>query len=333
MKESPMKELAKNLAEGKLSNCYLFFGEEKYLINLYESKMKDFIASQGEASMNIDVFWEKESVSNILNALETMPFLSEYRLIIVKNSGLFASGRKDDSQAMTAGLKDLPDSSIILFIEDNVDKRNAVYKAVTQIGRSVEFESPTESELATWIIREMKGQNVAIEKQTALYLIRAVGGSMENIAREMTKLAAYCGDKKNATSADIDAVCTKGLELKVFGLVDALAAKNASKALQIFENLMDAKESPIMILTLIARQFRMILACSQGKGKSPSEIASALGVPPFAIRECMKQAANFTEAALVQAIKDCLEADTGIKTGRIGDRLALETLIVKYGAD
>ncbi|MCL2564890.1 MAG: DNA polymerase III subunit delta [Defluviitaleaceae bacterium] len=331
MKESPMKKLAKNLADGNLSNCYLFFGEEKYLINLYENKMKDFIASQGEASMNTDVFWEKESVSNILAALETMPFFSEYRLVIVKNSGLFAAGRKEDSQTMAAGLKDLPESSIILFIEDNVDKRNALYKTLAQVGQAIDFERPAESDLAAWIVREMKSQGIALEKQGALYLIRAIGGSMENISQEMTKLAAYCSDKKAAAEADIDKICTKGLELRVFGLIDALAAKNAAKALKIFENLMDAKESPIMVLSLIARQFRLILGCSQMKGKSQSEIAAALSVPPFAIRECMKQAANFTESTLIQAIKDCLEADVGIKTGRIGDKLALETLIVKYG--
>lgn len=333
MKESPIRELAKNLAEGSLSNCYLFFGEEKYLINLYENKLKEFIASGGEASMNIDVFWEKERVANILSAIETMPFFSEYRLIIVKNSGLFVAGRKDDSQAMAEGLKDLPGSSIILFTEENVDKRSALYKTVAKAGHCVEFEKPAENELAAWIIREMKAQDIVIGKAAALHLIRTVGGSMEGIAREMTKLAAYCSDKKEALEGDIDTVCTKGLELRVFGLVDALAAKNASRALKIFENLMDAKESPIMVLTLIARQFRLILGCSQMKGKSSSEIASSLGAPPFAIKECMKQAANFSENTLIQAIKDCLEADVGIKTGRIGDRLALETLIVKYGSD
>jgi len=326
-----MKELAKSLERGEVGTCYLFYGEEKYLIDLYEERMKKFIASSGDASMNIDVFVDKESVSNILNALETIPFFSERRLVIVKNSGLLATGRKDDSALMAAGLKNLPDSGIIVFIEENVDKRNAVYKAISQVGQCVEFKRPAESELISWVVREMKGHGIAIEKQAALYLIRATGGGMESLFQEMAKLAAYCKDKGTASEADIDEVCTKGLELKVFGLVDALALKDGARAIRIFENLMEAKESPILVLSLIARQFRLMLGCSQMKGRSSSEIASALGAPPFAIKECMKQAGNFREDELISAIKDCLETDSGIKTGKIGDRLGLEILIVKYG--
>ena len=326
-----MKELAKALEQGNLKNCYLFYGEEKYLIDLYEERMKKFIAAKGEASMNIDVFVDKENIANITNAIETMPFFCEQRLVIIKNSGLIASGRKDDSTLMAAALKDIPDTTILLFIEDNIDKRSIVYKALSQVGELIEFKRPTGSELVAWVSREMKLKGVAIEKSAALYLIRATSANMETLSAEMSKLAAYCTDKGHATEADIDAVCTKGIELKVFALVDALAHKNKSKAMSIFENLMEAKESPILVLSLIARQFRFMLACSQAGGKSSAEIGAALGAPPFAIKECMKQARNFSEAELVQAMKDCLEADVGIKTGRIGDQLAVEVLIGRYG--
>jgi len=326
-----MKELAKNLEQGNLKNCYLFHGEEKHLIDIYEERMKKFVAAKagapGEAGMNIDVFVDKESVANIINAIETMPFFCDYRLVIVKNSGLLASGRKDDSALMAQHLKDLPETTIIVFIEDNIDKRNVVYKAILQAGEPVEFKRPTEAELISWVAREMKLKGVAIDKNAALYLIRATSANMESLAQEMTKLAAYCKGRGVATQDNIDAVCTKGIELKVFALVDALAHKNKAKALQIFENLMEAKESPILILSLIARQFRFMLACSAARSRSSAEIAAAIGAPPFAIKECMKQARNFSEAELVQMLKDCLEMDIGIKTGRVGDRLAVEVLI------
>jgi len=322
-----MKELAKNLEQGNLKNCYLFHGEEKHLIDIYEERMKKFIAAKGDASTNIDVFVDKESVANIINAIETMPFFCDYRLVIVKNSGLLASGRKDDSALMTEALKDIPGTTIVVFIEDNIDKRNAVYKAILQAGEPVEFRRPTEAELISWVGREMKLKSVVIDKSAALHLIRATSTNMESLAQEMAKLAAYCKERGTATQDDIDAVCTKGIELKVFALVDALAYKNKVKALEIFENLMEAKESPLLILSLIARQFRFMLACSAAKGRSSTEIAAAIGAPPFAIKECMKQARNFSEAELVQTLKDCLEMDVGIKTGRIGDRLAVEVLI------
>jgi len=328
-----MKRLAKELKEGKLEhNCYLFFGDEHYLIDLYESKMREYLEQMGDASMNMDTFWGKADVADIFDAVETMPFLSEYRLVIVKNSGLFASGRKNDSAYVAGRLLDISQTGIIVFIEENVDKRSAVYKAVTRVGRAVEFLRPGESELATWIAREFKAYDISIDKAAAIYLSRIASSGMEQIYQEIKKLGAYCSDKKMVTAQDIDDICTKSLELKVFGLVDALAGKNADKALEIFENLMEVKESPIRVLSLIARQFRLILQCSQMRGKQPRDIASAIGVQPFVVQECIKQGANFDKETLIQAMKDCLEADIKIKTGQLADTLALESIIVKYAA-
>ena len=200
------------------------------------------------------------------------------------------------------------------------------------MGRAIEFMRPTESELAAWITREMKAYEVAIDKPTAIYLSRVASSGMEQIQQEIKKLGAYCADKKTVTIQDIDDICTKSLELKVFGLVDALAGKNTDKALEIFENLMEVKESPIRVLSLIARQFRLILQCSQMKNRAPRDIAAAIGVQPFVVQECIKQGANFDRETLIQAMKDCLEADIKIKTGQLADTLALESIIVKYAA-
>ena len=328
-----MKRLEKELQEGKLEhNCYLFFGEERYLIDLYEGKMKEYLEASGDAAMNMDTFWGKADVADIFDAVETMPFLSEYRLVIVKNSGLFASGRKNDSAYSAQRLLDISQTGIIVFVEENVDKRSAVYKAVTRVGRAIEFMRPSESELAAWIGRELKAYGVSIEKGTAVYLSRIASLGMEQIQQEIKKLGAYCADKKEVIIQDIDDICTKSLELKVFGLVDALAGKNTDKALEIFENLMEVKESPIRVLSLIARQFRLILQCSQMKNRAARDIAAAIGVQPFVVQECTKQGANFDKETLIQAMKDCLEADIKIKTGQLADTLALEGIIVKYAA-
>jgi len=326
-----MKELAKSLETGNLKNCYLFYGEERHLMGVYEGRMKKFIAERGDGSMNIDVFADKVRAQDIINAIETMPFFSEQRLVIVKNSGLLAAGRKDDSALMVEAVKDIPETTIVVFIEENVDKRGVLYKAIAKAGECVEFNRPTENELISWIGREMKLKGVTIGKSDALYLIRMTSANMESIAGEMAKLAAYCAEKGVAEAADIDVVCTKGLEVKVFALVDALAQRNKAGAMKIFDNLMEAKESPILVLSLIARQFRMMLACRAAGSRSSSEIAAGIGAPPFAIKECMRQAKNFSESELVEAMKDCLDADVGIKTGRIGDRLAVEVLIGKWG--
>ena len=75
----------------------------------------------------------------IIEAAETLPFLSEKRLIIVKDSELFKSGRADDTQKIVDFLPDIPSTCCLLFVETNIDRRNKGYKAIQKWGRTVEF--------------------------------------------------------------------------------------------------------------------------------------------------------------------------------------------------
>ncbi|MDR2899395.1 MAG: DNA polymerase III subunit delta [Clostridiales bacterium] len=327
-----MKKLAADLKANNIEKLYLFTGDEPYLINMYEKILTQAVLPDGQNGMNHDRFTGKNvKAEEIFQALETLPFMSEKRLVTVVDSGLFASGRKAESESFLTLIKDLPDTSVLLFVELNVDKRLALYKAVAKSARVVEFKTPSENDMLTWIIRELKKGGLIIDKETALCLLRSVGDDMETVLQEINKLISYKNSGQLVSSEDIDTICAKNLEARVFDLVGAVAEKNVKKAMDDYNILMALKESPIMVLTMIARQFRLILECKDAKG-SNAEIAAKLDIRPFVVTECVKQGRNFTKAALIEAVKDCYEADLSIKTGRMADRTAIEILIAKYAA-
>ena len=129
--------------------------------------------------MNMDIFeGNKQAISTILDSTETLPFLSDKRFVIVKESGLFQAGRKNDSEKMADYLQKIPDTTCILFLETEVDKRGKMYKAVVKNGYVAEMNGLSEKELLYWITRECKKNKFEIETKVASYLLHIVGGEM-----------------------------------------------------------------------------------------------------------------------------------------------------------
>ncbi len=327
-----MKKLMDDIKRSEFKKIYLLFGEERFLVKLYESRLKEAIITQSTEMMNFDTFKGKDfDVRNVENAIYTLPFMSEKRLVILRDTGLLVSGRKDDTDKMVSILENTPETTVVLFCEEQVDKKNRLYKKISAKGYAVDFKTPSEKELTEWVIRSLKKYGKNISSKDASLFLRSVSHNMSAIDAEVNKLIDY---SKNAiiTEEDIEAVCTKSLETRIFDMVEAVGNKNSHAALNIFSNMILMKESPIMVISMLARQFRLILQakiCSE-KGMNLEEIAYTLGQRSFAVKESLEQGRNFSNEVLLEAINECLNTDLNIKTGKMNDKMAVELLIIKY---
>ena len=107
-----MQKLKADIKNRQFKNCYLFYGEEDYLKRLYRDSLKAAVLNGGD-DMNCTRFQGKETdVVQIKDLADTLPFFSDYRLIIVENSGLFKSAND-----LADYLPNMPDSTILLFVE------------------------------------------------------------------------------------------------------------------------------------------------------------------------------------------------------------------------
>ena len=329
-----MKELKKQWKNGEFGRCYLFFGAETYLLKDYETALEKALLPEGTEMMNHDIFEEKRATAAaIMDAAETFPFLNEKRLVTVKNSEFFQKGgRKEEGEKLKEFLADIPESTCLLIIEEKVEKTSALYKAVTKHGQAVEFKKLTEKDLGAWIKKLCKDNQKQMSESVLGLFLQTVDHDMENMEGELLKLIAYKGEESEIKAEDIRAVCTVSLEARVFDLVKAVAEKRPEKAVQIYRTLLSMKESPYMVLSLITRQFRFILETKllSESGMTNETIAAKLEIRDFAVKEYLRQSKRFSARVWKDAMKDCLETDLNIKSGKAAEETAVELLIVKY---
>lgn len=323
-----MKSLNEDIKSGRFRPVYLLYGEEAYLKNQYKNRLRDAILPDGD-TMNFSYYEGKGiDVQQLIDQAETLPFFAEHRLILVENSGFF----KNACPQLAEYLPGMPAETIFVFIESEVDKRGKLYKTVKASGRITEMNRQDPKILTAWVLGMLKKEKKGIRSDALELFLNMTGNDMENIANELEKLISYTMDKSAVERTDVEAVCTVTTESKIFEMIHAVAEKQQRKALELYYDLLALKEPPLRILFLVARQFNQLFLVKdlREQGCDQMTIAAKLGLKPFIVKRSISQAGRFTKETLQQMVKDCVEAEEAVKTGRLGELLAVEMLIVKY---
>lgn len=321
-----MQTLNQDIKERSFKPAYLLFGEEAFLKKSYKNRLKDAI-TDGD-SMNYNYYEGKGmNVDEIISMSDTMPFFGEKRLVLVEDSGFFKGGQ--GSEDMVGYMERIPESTCLMFVESEVDKRSRLYKAVKKYGYAAELSHQDAGHLSRWAAGILAQNGRKITGRTMEYFLGKTGDDMENISSELEKLISYTLGRDVITAEDVDAICTTQVTNKIFDMITAIAARQTRKAMDLYEDLLTLKEPPMRILFLIARQFNQILQVKElaGKGLEKGAIGSKLKLQPFVAGKIMVQAKAFSREQILSYVDLCVDAEEGVKTGRLQDRLAVELLI------
>ena len=322
-----MKRIAQDIKNGQFSNIYLLYGEEAYLRRQYRDNLKKALVAEDD-TLNCTSYSGKDiNVNEIVDIAGTMPLFAERRVIIIENSGWLKSGE----DRMVDLIKNLPDTTYIVFVESEVDKRSKLYKAVTAKGYAALCEMQDETMLKKWIMGLLKKENKRITPDALNLLLDKTGTNMENIRREVEKLVCYRYFDEGITVEDVEALCIVQVQNKIFDMVEAVAQKRQKEALDWYYDLLALKEAPMKILALISRQFHMLLQVKEmrQKGYPETDIAKQTGLNAYYLKKkYIPQAAQFQISQLETALRKCVEAEEDVKTGRMQDILSVELIIV-----
>lgn len=323
-----MQTLNQDIKNNSFKPVYLLYGEEAFLKNSYKNQMKSAI-TQGD-TMNFNQFGGKSiDVKELISLADTMPFFSDRRLILVEDSGFF----KTAAEELVNFLPQMPDTTCMVFVETEVDKRSKMFKKIKELGYAAEMERQDINQLARWAGTLLSREGKKVTGQTMELFLNMTGDDMENIRMELEKLISFTLGREVITDEDVMKICTERTTNKIFDMVTSIVNRQTKRALELYEDLLTLKEPPMRIMFLIARQFNQLLQVKElmGKGMDKGGIAAKLKIPPFAAGKLMPQARTFSKEQILSYVNSCVEAEEAVKTGRLSDRMAVELLLTaKY---
>ena len=325
-----MNRISEDIQKGSFARFYLLYGEEDYLRRYNVNRLKEAILPQDD-QLNLTV-WKEDSfdLGEFTSQAVTMPFFAEHRLLIVEDCGLFKKGGGD----LAEFLPSVPEETIIVFSESEVDKRSSLFKLVKTAGALMECKRLKDAALSDWVLRGFGREGKQVQRSALQLFLERCGSDMQQISQEIRKLVDYTYGRDGILLEDVRAVTTEYTETKVFAMVDEISRRDTMKALERYHELLAAKESPVKIIVIMGREFEKLCRIRElrERGMDQNSIAERMGMQGFAVRKALGQASRFSMDELKSALRLCVQTDEDIKTGRVKDALAVETAIVQITA-
>jgi len=322
-----MQTLIKHIKSGVFKNLYLLYGEEEYLIQYYKNKLIEGILKESpKGNINYHLYeGSAATVDVIAEQSKALPFFADSLLIEINNSGLFKRANE-----LAKMLETIPESTYIIFVEHDVDKRNGLYKFIKQSGTVAEIMYKKDSELVGWIAGYLKRYDCLITSRGAKLLLSKVGVDMNSLINELDKLIAYADATKQIDINEVEAVCTTTLSSRIFAMMDNVVSGKTKEALELYKDLIALKESPLAIMALLTRHYNILLQIKEMAGETEAVIASKLSIPSFSVKKYKAQAGVYNKQQLKSIVVECINTEQDIKSGKLGPQVGIEVLIVKF---
>lgn len=332
------QELQRDLKAGKLEPLYLLFGPEDYLRSraahaITEASLKDApLREFNESSFSL----ASADVQHAIAAAEQLPMMSQRRVVRITD---FAKLREADEGALLRYLARPVETSVVIFIADDMDKRRKLTKTMMDACTSVEFAFLTDAELVAWGKDHLKRLKVTTDDRTLHQIVALAGVSVRTLTTELDKLATAAIDTGFITMEMVEQLVGRSRELSNFELTDHLIARNRKRALQILYRLLDDGAEPLMLIGLIAGNFHRLTLAKElmSRGTAREEVFRLVAMPYSKREDFLATARRADTEALARNLERIAAADVAIKTslgggGAVGARLQLEMLVCELTA-
>ncbi|TFG45644.1 MAG: DNA polymerase III subunit delta, partial [Dehalococcoidia bacterium] len=193
---------------------------------------------------------------------------------------------------------------------------------------------PDKPKLKEWIGRRVMDAKGHITPPAINLLVQYIGADLWTAAAEVEKLTLYAGDRP-ITEADVKALVGNAQEASIFSLVDGIFEQRLKDATEALESLKSGGVSSGYILSMIARQLRLVIQLKdlKNRGGKDFDIRQRLGLTnDFVWRKTLDQVGRFPIARFKDIYRRLLEADVAIKTGRLDDVTAIDLLVAELAS-
>lgn len=345
---SVLKQCKSDLESGALSGAVLLFGREQYLVRNAIEAITDRYVNPAVKELDLTKLEAGTFTQRSLTEqCETLPVFSEKRVVLVSNfpllEGKQAKGFGEADEAELAGyVRELPETTLLVFVNEKVDKRSKLYKAIP---KSYEFGPVERDVLEAFARRTLKPFGKTISREAFRSLLELTGYypdafrktaqreyeyTLYNLENDLKKLA---GGTENAeiTEEDVAGLVGSNLETDVFRILDAAFEGKTGESLEQLRNLLKSGESAFKILGLLVSQLEIMAVVKEmqeGMQSLPAMV-DALGVHEFRVKKSLPLVRNHSAEHLKELFRFALEIDHNIKTGTLEGPVALELLIAQ----
>lgn len=322
---------------------YFFFGVEDYLIEEGIQNLLDQTLSQKERGLNLHLFnGEEHSGREIIQAAQTLPMVSRYRVIQVEEADHMTEEQVEEFLKYIK--KPSPTTCLILY-GLTLGPWRRYRSEMEKTGKVIECTRLKGKALVSWVKDRMAKKGKNISEDGVDYLVEVVGDHLHDLENALEKSFLYSGKRQTIELSDVEGIASDVKVSTVFDLTDAIGHQNLEKALGILEKAIESKavsfrkeeeaskkmDDPVpLLLSMMAKQYRNIWKVKEAASRNlrAEQVANTLRMSLWHVKKLIEQGKHFSESSLREGILKCHRTDLSVKKGRLPKELLMEKLLI-----
>ena len=317
----------------KQQPVYVLHGDEDFLKRRCRNTLIDKVLGDGDPSFAVSYFTGDKllAFSTVRNDLETLPFLSSVRVVVIEQADPFVTEHRPALEKYVV----TPSKIGVLVLEvKSFPETTKLAKALPEPAK-ITCKAPAVYKLAEWCVGWSKKQHgKSISSEGARFLVELVGSQMGLLDQELEKLAVSVGSKGLIDISDVDKFVGRSRSANVFQILDAIGDGKPAVALGILGELFEDGEDPHAVLGALTAQLRKLATIGRlvGQGQPLALAMDTANIPkwPQARQSAEKQVKHLGRRRLDAIPEWLVEINFGLKGGNpLPPQLQLERLIVK----
>jgi len=307
-------KIVNNIKSGNIKPIYFLMGEESYYIDKLSDYIEQNVLSEDEKGFNQTVLYGRDvSIEDIVSTAKRYPMMADRQVVIVKEAqDLSRTIDKLESYVENPML-----STVLVFCYKykTLDKRKKMTKMLDKVGVVYESKKLYENQVGEWIKRVLSGKNYSIEPKANAMLVEFLGTDLSKINNELEKLQIILPKGSIITPKHIEENIGFSKDFNVFELRKAIGERNQFKAYTIADNFaQNPKDNPIVMTTSLVFGFFVQLLKYHGlKDRNPKNVAAALGINPFFMKEYDVALRNYPMKKVSQIVAALRDVDVKSK--------------------
>ncbi len=308
---------------------YLLYGEFESDIEKYIDKL----VKDNNIDTKVVYNYKDTSIEDVVEECSYTDLFGNKKMVIL-NDCTFLTGKDTLESDLMGKYLDNPNKDVILvfkIVTDKLDERKKLVKTIKSVAIVKEFKLLDEKNLDSYIKNYFESLEFKIDSLSINEIVSRLSSNTKVIDSELDKLYLYKLNDKTIELEDVKKVITRYEDNTIFKLVDAVVKRDKEKIFYLYKELLNNKEEPIMILTMLANQFRLMYQAKvlYNDGLSFKDIASKLKEHPYRVQLAIQNSNNLSKKELKNIIQKLAETDYQIKTGIMDKEKALEIFFLE----
>lgn len=297
------EEIMSDLKNRIFKSVYFLAGEEPYYIDLISDYIEDKVLPEAEKSFNqMILYGDDTNIPSIIDLARRFPMMSSHQVIIIKE----AQSLKKIEDLVIYLEKPLNSTILVICYKyKTLDKRTKLFKTLESHGVYFESARVRDYLIPGWIERYLMLKGIKTDPSASAMLTEYLGTDLHKIVNELDKLIITLPEgKPMITTALIEKNIGISKDYNNFELQKAIGEKNIRKSNMIvhfFAN--NPKDNPLTLtISSLFTYFSKLLTYHYLTDKSKNNVAAALKVNPFFVKEYENSATKYNVSKTVQII-------------------------------